>query len=62
MIEAFGNERCGRFLYNNVQRLDEARSFLGEACQVYESWGGMAKVMRLKEEMRVLFSTALTAA
>jgi hypothetical protein len=61
MIEAFGKERCGRFLYN-VQRRDEARSFLGEACQVYESWGGMAKVARLKQDMRVLFSTALKAA
>jgi predicted ATPase len=55
MMEAFGNERCGRFLFK-VKRLDEARSFMDEACRVYEQWGAVAKVCRFKEEMYSLFA------
>jgi tetratricopeptide (TPR) repeat protein len=60
MTEAFGNERCGRFLYK-AKRLDEAMTFFEEACRVYTMWGGMAKVIRLKEEMHSLFAATKTA-
>jgi hypothetical protein len=54
VVEAFANERCGRFLYK-VKRLEEARSHLEEACRAYERWGGMAKVIRLRVEIDSLF-------
>jgi predicted ATPase len=56
LSEAFANERCGRFLHK-VQRMDEARSFLEEACRAYERWGGTAKVVRLTEDIQSLFAT-----
>lgn len=53
-MEAFFTERCGRFLHKNL-RMEEARFYVDEACRVYESWGGMAKVTRLRKEIQVLF-------
>jgi predicted ATPase len=56
MMEAFGNERCGRFLYK-IKRREEARSFLEEACALYQRWGGMAKVVRLQQDITAMFGT-----
>jgi hypothetical protein len=40
--------------------LEEARSYLEEACRVYERWGGMAKVIRLQEEIHSMFAATKT--
>jgi predicted ATPase len=60
LMEAFGNERCGRFLYK-VNCQEEARPFFEESCRAYEKWGAMAKVIRLEQEMRsTWFATKTT--
>lgn len=59
LMEALFTERCGRFLYK-VRKKEAARSHLEEACRVYESWGGLAKVTRLKDDIKVMFPAKIT--